>query len=118
MPRTRVAVDAMGGDHGARVVVEGAALACRELDVDVSLVGPEAVVREALAPLGGAELPVSVVDAPEVVGMAEKVSLSALKKRSSIQVGLELVRDGRAGAFFSAGNTAACPFCSRATRTA
>lgn len=108
MPRTRVAVDAMGGDHGARVVVEGAALACRELDVDVSLVGPEAVVREALASLGGAELPVTVVDAPEVVGMAEKVSLSALKKRSSIQVGLELVRDGRADAFFSAGNTAAC----------
>jgi glycerol-3-phosphate acyltransferase PlsX len=108
VPRTRVAVDAMGGDHGARVVVEGAALACRELDVDVSLVGPEAVVREALAPLGGAELPVTVVDAPEVVGMAEKVSLSALKKRSSIQVGLELVRDGRADAFFSAGNTAAC----------
>jgi glycerol-3-phosphate acyltransferase PlsX len=108
VPRPRVAVDAMGGDHGARVVVEGAALACRELDVDVSLVGPEAVVREALASVDGAGPPVAVVDAPEVVGMAEKVSLSALKKRSSIQVGLELVRDGRADAFFSAGNTAAC----------
>jgi glycerol-3-phosphate acyltransferase PlsX len=88
--------------------VEGAALACRELDVDVSLVGPEAVVREELASLVGGGPPVAVVDAPEVVGMAEKVSLSVLKKRSSIQVGLELVRDGHADAFFSAGNTAAC----------
>jgi phosphate acyltransferase len=108
VPRTRVAVDAMGGDHGARVVVEGAVLACRELDVDVSLVGPEEVVRAELASLAAAELPIAVVGAPEVVAMAEKVSLSALKKRSSIQVGLELVREGRAEAFFSAGNTAAC----------
>jgi glycerol-3-phosphate acyltransferase PlsX len=48
------------------------------------------------------------VDAPDIVGMAEKVSRSTLKKRSSIQVAIELVRDGKADAFFSAGNTAAC----------
>ncbi len=40
--------------------------------------------------------------------MGEKVSLSTIKKRSSIQVALERVRDGQADAFFSAGNTAAC----------
>ena len=40
--------------------------------------------------------------------MADKVSLATLKKRSSIQVALERVRDGQADAFFSAGNTAAC----------
>ena len=49
-----------------------------------------------------------MVDAPDSVGMAEKVSRSTLKKRSSIQVALERVRDGQADAFFSAGNTAAC----------
>ena len=40
--------------------------------------------------------------------MAEQVSRSTMKKRSSIQVALEQVRDGKADAFFSAGNTAAC----------
>ena len=49
-----------------------------------------------------------MVDAPDVIEMGEKVSRATLKKRSSIQVALERVRDGQADAFFSAGNTAAC----------
>ena len=49
-----------------------------------------------------------MIDAPDAVGMAEKVSRATLKKRSSIQVAVEMVRDGAADAFFSAGNTAAC----------
>ncbi len=107
MPQPRVAVDALGGDYGPAVVVEGALLASREHGVAVSLVGPERALHEALA-RHHAETAVEVVDAPDAVGMSEKVSLSALKKRSSIQVALERVRDGRADAFFSAGNTAAC----------
>ncbi|HSD65248.1 MAG TPA: phosphate acyltransferase PlsX [Vicinamibacteria bacterium] len=107
MGQPRVAVDALGGDHGPAVVVEGAVLAQRELGVVVSLAGPEASLRGELARLGVAGA-VDVVDAPEAVGMGEKVSLSALKKRSSIQVALERVRGGQADAFFSAGNTAAC----------
>jgi phosphate acyltransferase len=58
--------------------------------------------------VSAAGLPIDVVDAPDVVGMAEPVTRSTLKKRSSIQVAVELVRDGGADAFFSAGNTAAC----------
>jgi glycerol-3-phosphate acyltransferase PlsX len=103
----RVAVDALGGDHGAAVVVEGAVLARRELGVEVCLVGPERIVRDELARRGAGGT-IEVVDAPDAIGMAEKVSLSALKKRSSIQIALERLRDGRANAFFSAGNTAAC----------
>jgi len=103
----RVAVDALGGDHGPAVAVEGALLAAREHGVAVSLVGPARAVQDELARLG-APGTVEVVDAPDAVGMAEKVSLSTLKKRSSIQVGLERVRDRQADAFFSAGNTAAC----------
>jgi glycerol-3-phosphate acyltransferase PlsX len=101
-------VDALGGDHGATVVTQGAVLATRELGVAVSLVGPEASLRRELGALNAEGLPIDVVDAPEAVGMSEKVSLSTLKKRSSIQVGLERLRDGEADAFFSAGNTAAC----------
>ena len=108
MAQPRVAVDAMGGDHGPAVAVLGALLASRELDLRVSLVGPAALLRGEIARLGAEAARLEVVDAPDVVGMGEKVSLSALKKRSSIQVALELVRDGAADAFFSAGNTAAC----------
>ena len=104
----RVAVDAMGGDHGPGVVVAGTILACRDLGLSVDLVGPASVIQAEVARAGGAGLSIEVVDAPDVVGMGEKVSLSTLKKRSSIQVGVERVHDGAADAFFSAGNTAAC----------
>jgi glycerol-3-phosphate acyltransferase PlsX len=103
-----VAVDALGGDHGPRVVAEGAVAASRELGVHVLLVGPQALVAEELRRAGAAGLAIEVVDAPEEVGMAEPVTRAALKKRSSIRVAVELVRDGAADAFFSAGNTAAC----------
>jgi glycerol-3-phosphate acyltransferase PlsX len=103
----RVAVDAMGGDHGPAEVVEGAVLASREHGVAVSLVGPERVLRDELERLD-APSALEIVDATEAVGMGEKVTLSTLKRRSSIQVALEHVRDGRADAFFSGGNTAAC----------
>jgi phosphate acyltransferase len=104
----RVAIDAMGGDNGPGVVVAGAIEASRALGIKALLVGPEAVVRRELLAAGPAGALCEVVDAPDVVGMAEKVSRSTLKKRSSIQVAIELVRDGKADAFFSAGNTAAC----------
>jgi len=103
----RVAVDALGGDYGPRVAVEGAVHACRERDVRVLLVGPKDVVSAELARLGG-DARITVVDAPDEIGMGEKVSRATLKKRSSIQVAIEQVRDGQADAFFSAGNTAAC----------
>ena len=101
-------MDALGGDHGPRVVVEGAIAACRELGVHVALVGPAGIVAEELRRAGGAGLPIRVVDAPEAVDMAEKISRATLKKRSSIHVAIELVKGGEADAFFSAGNTAAC----------
>jgi glycerol-3-phosphate acyltransferase PlsX len=107
--RARVAVDALGGDHGLSVVVEGALLACREFPVRVTLVGPRTAVE---AELGKRQQrgdgAIDVVDAPDQVDMAEKVTRSTLKKRSSIHLGVELIRDGAADAFFSAGNTAAC----------
>jgi glycerol-3-phosphate acyltransferase PlsX len=104
----RVAIDAMGGDNGPGVVVAGAIEAGRVLGIKALLVGPDALVRRELLAAGPAGGSCEIVDAPDVVGMAEKVSRSTLKKRSSIQVGIELVRDGKADAFFSAGNTAAC----------
>jgi glycerol-3-phosphate acyltransferase PlsX len=90
------------------VVVEGAIAACRELGVEIILVGPEAIVADEVRRAGGGGLSMRLVDAPEAVAMAEKVSRATLKKRSSIHVALGLVKEGAADAFFSAGNTAAC----------
>jgi glycerol-3-phosphate acyltransferase PlsX len=106
--RLRVAVDAMGGDLGPAVVVEGAVAACRDLDLGIRVVGPRQVVSQEMAGQRVAGLDIEAVDAPDAIGMAERVTRSTLKRRSSIQVGMELVRDGQAQAFFSAGNTAAC----------
>jgi glycerol-3-phosphate acyltransferase PlsX len=102
-----VAVDALGGDDGPGVVVGGAIDACRELGVHVQLIGPEALLRRELERLGADGLPIEVVDAPDQIGMGEKVTRATLKKRSTIHVAVEQLKEGRADAFFSAGNTAA-----------
>ena len=109
----RIVVDAMGGDHGPGVVVDGCILAAREDGISLVVTGPEAVIRPLFeARAGGAQglarLPIRFVEAPEVVAMDERpVPAIRKKKRSSILVGLRLVRDGEAEAFFSAGNTGA-----------
>jgi glycerol-3-phosphate acyltransferase PlsX len=89
-------------------VVEGTVAACRAFGVSVALVGPRAIVAEELRRAGGEALPIEVVDAPDTIGMGEAVSRATLKKRSSILVAVERVREGQSDAFFSAGNTAAC----------
>ena len=111
--KVRIALDAMGGDHAPRVVVEGAVQAARDGAATVVLVGREAEVRPLAAAIAGgdaalASLGIEFVDAPEVVGMDElPVPAIRRKKRSSIMVGIGLVRDGGADAFVSAGNTGA-----------
>ncbi|MCC7368235.1 MAG: phosphate acyltransferase PlsX [Chloroflexi bacterium] len=97
----------MGGDHAPDVVVEGAILAARELGVSILLVGPEADLKQRL---GGkaAGLPIEVVNATQVVEMEEHPANAVRQKTdSSMVVGVRLVKDGRAQAFVSAGNTGA-----------
>jgi glycerol-3-phosphate acyltransferase PlsX len=103
----RVALDAMGGDHAPREIVAGAAEAVRDLGIEVLLVGPDARLREELRGAGlAADL--RVVDAPDVIGMAEAPAMALRRKRrSSIAVALDLVRRGEADAMVSAGNTGA-----------
>ena len=106
--RVRVALDAMGGDRGPEVTVEGAVAAARELGSTVILVGNEAVLRDHLARHDVRGLAMTVRHAPEAVEMGEN-PMSALrkKKHSSIRIGLEMVKKGEAEAFVSAGNTGA-----------
>jgi glycerol-3-phosphate acyltransferase PlsX len=104
----KIAVDAMGGDHGPAVVVEGAIAAVREFGVSTILVGDRSAVDVEIRRLGAESLGLEVRHASEVVGMAESPSLALRRKRdSSLRVAAELVRDGKAAAFISAGNTGA-----------
>ena len=111
-----VAVDAMGGDHAPRVVVEGAIEAARMLGIGVTLVGVETRVRDALAHIpDSSSLDIRVVHAPDVVDMGEgPVQALRRKRATSIRVAAELVAAGDAGALFSAGNTGATVLAARA----
>lgn len=94
-----VAVDAMGGDHAPGAIVEGARRAAAELGVPVVLVGDP-------AQLDAGEL--EVLPASEVITMADDpASAVRQKKDASLNVAARAVRDGRASAMVSAGNTGA-----------
>lgn len=101
----------MGGDDAPSVVIEGALRAAQESTDGLHLVlfGPEAILREALAAhADAASLPIHIVDAPDVIGMAEApVAAIKTKPRSSIHLGLGALKQGRVDAFISAGNTGA-----------
>jgi glycerol-3-phosphate acyltransferase PlsX len=104
----KIAVDAMGGDHGPAVVVEGAVAAVRETGASTILVGDQAAIDREITRLGAGGLDLEVRHASQVVGMAESPSIALRRKRdSSLRVAAELVRDGKAAAFISAGNTGA-----------
>src|SRR5580704_10560695 len=104
-----IAVDAMGGDHAPRGEVEGAVLAAREYDdVRVILVGIEEKVRPELDRLRHTDLPIEIVPATDVVTMTDSPSHAFRRKKdSSLHVAARLVRDGKADALVSAGNTGA-----------
>ncbi len=104
----KIAVDAMGGDYAPSVVVEGSVQAARELDIPVILVGDRERIEFELAKYDTKGLPLSIKHASEVVGMDESAVQAIRGKRdSSLRVCFELVRDGEAEAFVSAGNSGA-----------
>jgi len=109
MTVVRIALDAMGGDHAPQEIVKGALLAAAEYQVEVLLVGREEDVRRELA-AATATTPrnIEVVDAREVVEMDDTAIAPLRRKRnSSIRFCANLVSEGRADAFVSAGNTGA-----------
>lgn len=104
-----IAIDAMGGDLAPHEIVRGALLAAAELSVPLLLVGREEDIRRELSSAPG-PVPsgIEIVDAREVVEMGEPPLTPIRKKRdSSIRVCANLVKEGRAAAFVSAGNTGA-----------
>lgn len=101
-----IVLDAMGSDTHPDPEVQAAVEAVRRLDVRVTLVGDEAILRPKLKALGGGQLCVHIVHAPEVVEMTDKPARNARRKaQNSMAVGMDLVKSGAADAFVTAGNT-------------
>jgi glycerol-3-phosphate acyltransferase PlsX len=106
---TRIAVDAMGGDGGLAVILDGAARAAADRpDLSFLLVGDEAAIRAALESHPALGPRVEIVHAPETVGSDEKPSTAIRRARvTSMGLTIDAVKQGRAGAAVSAGNTGA-----------
>lgn len=104
----KIAVDAVGGDHGPGVVVPGAIAGARRAGVGLLLSGPAAPVQTALAGVDAAGVEVEILEAPETITMDEHPAQAVRRKpRSSIVVAMEAVKAGQAAAMVSAGNSGA-----------
>jgi len=102
-----IAIDATGGEYAPHEIVKGAIKAAQEHKVEIALVGR----RDILYVLAGrylGKLGMTIIDASQAIGPNES-PLEAIRSKpdSSIVVGINLVRDGRASAFVSAGNSGA-----------
>jgi len=107
----KVALDAMGGDHAPREIVEGAVRAARSRGTEVVLVGDTASVQAELNRVTHGSIPptISIHHTTEVIGMGEAPATACkTKKDSSIMVSARLAREGKVTGFVSAGNTGAC----------
>lgn len=104
----RIAVDCMGGDNAPAEIVKGAVLAAADPGVECCLVGDPAALETALAKLKPAGERLSIIPATEVIGPAEApVAAVRKKKDASLIVAINMVKDKRADAVLSAGNTGA-----------
>jgi len=104
-----IAVDAMGGDTAPRHVVDGALAAVREIDLGVLLAGPSALLDAELSRDAGVDRRrVRILEAPDVVTMAESPSAALRRKPgASIRIAADAVARGEAAGLFSAGHTGA-----------
>ena len=106
---TRVALDAMGGDNAPAEVVKGAVDAVNKRnDIKIFLIGQKVPVERELSLYTYPKEQIEIVDAPEVIEMAEPpVVAIRRKKQSSIVVGMNMVKNKEADAFVSAGSSGA-----------
>ena len=108
----RIVVDAMGSDDHPVPDVEGGVQAAREYGVEIIFVGDEAKIKPVLEKQNTQGLSIRIVHAPEMLTMEDKGEALVLKARSresknSMAVGMDLVKNGEADAFVTAGNTGA-----------
>ncbi len=100
-----IVLDAMGSDDRPDPEVQAAVTASNELNEKVILVGPEEILTHKLSALPGDHSKVEIIHAPEALDMSDHIVEARAKKQNSMRVGMELVKDGKADAFVTAGNT-------------
>lgn len=106
-----IVLDAMGSDEYPTPEIQAALRLKKEFGEDVILVGNKALLENKMPALNPDNTPLKIVDAPDVVEMTDKPVDSARKKpNNSMAVGLTLVKEGKAEAFVTAGNTGAAYF--------
>ena len=107
--KTRIVLDAMGGDNAPVETVKGAVEAVNKRDdIEVILTGKEDIINQELAGYTYNKEQIQVVNATEVIETAEPPVMAIRKKKdSSIVVGLKMVKAGEADAFVSAGSSGA-----------
>ncbi|RMF21444.1 MAG: phosphate acyltransferase PlsX [Cyanobacteria bacterium J083] len=107
--RTRIAVDAMGGDHAPDQIVAGAIRAARELDVDILLVGDPHQIEASMERHGGKDTKgIEIVPAEDVVAMGEEALIGVRRKpNASINVAMNTVKQQKSDAVVSAGHSGA-----------
>ncbi len=104
----RIAVDAMGGDHGPAVVVPASVEASRRFGIGVTLVGRASEIEALLTSIDLSGADITVVDAADTIDMNDHPATAARKKpASSIAVALNEAKEGRVAAMLSAGNSGA-----------
>ncbi len=98
----------MGGDNAPTVEVAGAVAACREFGIPVTLVGDQSRLEQELTAHNCQGLDIDIFHASEVIGMHDSASDAVRKKKnSSVRLAFDLVKDGKACAAVSAGNSGA-----------
>lgn len=103
-----IALDAMGGDHAPAEIVAGAVQAARAHGLSICLVGNEGSIRAALVRHGDVPATISIEHTSEVIGMHEHPARALrAKPQASLPRAVAMVRDGRASAAVSAGNSGA-----------
>lgn len=103
--KTPIVLDAMGGDNAPAAVVDGAVQAARAFPVEIILVGRQEVIEQELAKHDTQGLSLPIVHASEVVEMTDHTMAVKEKKDASMVVGVRLVKEGKAEAFVTMGNS-------------
>lgn len=107
-----IALDCMGGDHAPAAIVEGAIQAAQEYQLPLLLVGDETLIKQELDKLSTKGLSLEIVPTSEIITFEDAPALAVRRKKdSSMVVAHRLVKEGRASAVFSAGNTGAIMAC-------
>ena len=103
-----IIVDGMGGDHAPVEILKGCALAVEELDVDIIVTGPKALLEKTMEDHAIDHSGIEIRHAEEVITMEDEAgSVLKAKRNSSMGVAFDLLKNGEGDAFVSAGNSGA-----------